>query len=94
MAFDIKKSAIKALLPMVTEYLPMLDPAVEDYRKSWIEKRPLLQGEDIVCVLFFKDQRMFITVAVINAQNAIIEQLETLLFADFVTNLLNIFKNS
>ncbi|MEI6435235.1 MAG: hypothetical protein WCP32_10350 [Bacteroidota bacterium] len=94
MGFDLKKSAIKAVLPMVTDFLPTLDGAVDDYRKSWIEKRPLLQGEDVVCVLFFEKSKMHITVAVINEENKIIEQLQTMLFSDFVTNLINAFKNS
>ena len=79
---------------MVTEYLPMLDPAVEEYRKSWIEKRPLLDKEDIVCVLFFLDKKMYISVVVINADNQIIQQLQTLLFSEFVTQLLDVFKNT
>ena len=94
MSFSLKKSAIKAVLPMVTEYLPMLDPAVEEYRKSWIEKRPLLDKEYIVCVLFFLDKKMYISVVVINADNQIIQQLQTLLFSEFVTQLLDVFKNT
>ncbi len=94
MGFDFKKQAIKAMLPMVTDFLPQLDPAVDDYRKSWIAKRPLEPGEDIVCVLFFENERMHITVAVINEKNTIIEQLQTMLFSEFVTELINVFKNS
>jgi len=94
MAFDLKKAAIKAVLPMVTDFLPMLDGAVDDYRKSWIQKRPLEPGEDIVCVLFFLDGKMYITISVLDADNKLIEQLQTMLFADFVKTLLEAFKNS
>lgn len=92
--FDLKKAGIKAVLPMITDFLPMLDEAVGSYRMEWIQKRPLNPGEDIVCVLFFKDSKMWITVAVINAENTVIEQLQTMLFADFVTKLIDTFKNS
>ena len=94
MSFSLKKSAIKAILPIVTDFLPVLDPAVDEYRKSWIEKRPILPGEDIVCVLFFENGKMNITVTVIDGDNRIIEQLQTMLFSEFVTQLIDVFKNS
>ena len=94
MAFDFKKASIKAVLPMVTDFLPMLDGAVGDYRESWKEKRPLLPGEDIVCTLFFYEAKMYISVVVIDADNKIIDKLQTMLFSDFVINLIEVFKNS
>jgi hypothetical protein len=91
---DFKKMAIKAVLPLLDDFLPKIDGAVEDYRLSWIEKRPLAPGEDVVCVLFMKEKRMYISVVVISEDNRIIEQLETLLFSDFVQKLVEEFKNS
>ena len=79
---------------MVTDFLPMLDGAVGDYRESWKEKRPLLAGEDIVCILFFYESKMYISVVVIDSENKVIEKLNTMLFSEFVLNLIEVFKNS
>jgi hypothetical protein len=94
MAFDLKKNALKMVLPMVTDFLPQLDPAIDDYKKSWVEKRPLLPGEDIVCIIFSVKGRTLLTVAVIDENNAVIQQLKTMSFSDFVTELIEAFKNS
>ncbi len=79
---------------MVIEFLPKLDEAVNEYRLSWIEKRPLLAGEDIVCILFFYESKMYISVVVIDSENKVIEKLNTMLFSEFVLNLIEVFKNS
>ena len=94
MGFDIKKAKIKSLLPMVIDFLPMLDQAVEDFKNEWAKKSELLPGEDIVGVLFSQDHKTYITIGILSAENHIRKELTVMLFSDFVMKLISEFKKA
>jgi hypothetical protein len=93
MAFDLKRAAIKAALPIVKDFLPMFDPAIADYRQSWIDRHKLETGEDIACMIFQKEGITYITFCVLTSENYVRAQLETMSFNDFVIKLIDTYKN-
>jgi len=94
MSFNIKKAAIKSLLPMVIDFLPVLDSASKDYCDQWAKRLNIEPGEQITGMLFNAEGKMYITICVLSADNFIKKQVETLTFSDFVIKLINEFKKS
>lgn len=94
MGFDLKKAAIKSLLPMVEDFLPMLDQAIEDYRNEWAAKISLQEGDDVVAILFSREKRTYINICVLSADDQVKQQLVVMLFSDFVMKLIAEFKKS
>lgn len=92
MAFDIKKAAIKSLLPMVIDFLPILDKAIEDYKKDWGKKVSLQEGEDVVGILFSSEGKTYINICVMDPDNKVKQQLSVMLFSEFVNTLISEFK--
>jgi hypothetical protein len=92
MGFDLKKAALKQLLPMAIDLLPMLDNAIEDYRNEWAAKEQLEPGEDIVGVLFTAKKVTHINICVLSSDNAIKKQLVVMPFSEFVMKLVQEFK--
>ena len=89
-----KNLIIRSILPLVDEYLPLLDKAISEYREEWTKKFKIEEGEDIVCMLFSKEDKTYISILVLTADNNIRCQLETSLFSDFVKKLITLFKTT
>jgi hypothetical protein len=94
MSFDIKKSAIKLLLPTVIDFLPVLDQAIDDYRNEWAKKVSIEDGEDVVGILFSKDKKTYINICVLTPDNKVKTELISMLFSDFVIKIIDEFKKS
>lgn len=94
MNFLPKNLIIRSILPLVDEYLPLLDKAISEYREEWTKKFKIEEGEDIVCMLFSKEDKTYISILVLTADNNIRCQLETSLFSDFVKKLITLFKTT
>lgn len=90
----IKRKIINLAIPVVIDFLPVLDDALAQYRNDWIEKETVPDGNDVVCIIFSHDNVTMITIAEIDTSNQITRQFQTLKFADFVKNLINTYKNA
>ena len=94
MSLFSNKLIIKGLLGMIDDYLPLLDKAISEYRKEIIAKTELNEGEDITCMIFSVEEKTYISILIITADNVIRSQIETSLFSDFIKKIVTLFKSN
>lgn len=90
-----KRMMIRKLIPLVSEYLPLLDPAIQEYKDSvkFAEKDNLAPGDDVVAIIYTHDSVTRITVAVLNAKNVVVRQIHDMTFAEFISMIFSSIKS-
>ena len=92
--FDLmpKNLMIKAILPMIDEYLPLLDTAFADYKNQLKKSIQITEKEDLILMFWEVNKLVYVCFGVITEDNHIRLQLETSLFTDFVIKIISQLK--